>query len=102
MSPTLGSDAFFPPSSLELLIFPGWQQLLSEDATQPLQEVAGRRQGQKGPGNAEGRVPVLMVGLNREVLAVQLGLPSLGRQQHPKRVPRPQGRHLILQPPKKG
>lgn len=47
-------------------------------------------------------MPVLVVGLNRGVLAVQLGLPSLRRQQHPQRVPRSQGRHQIFQPPQKG
>lgn len=44
-------------------------------------------------------MPVLVVGLSRGVLAVQLGLPSLRRQQHPERVPRPQRKHQIFQPP---
>lgn len=46
-------------------------------------------------------MPVQVVGLIREALAVQLGLPSLRRQQHPQPVPRHQGRHKIFQPPER-
>lgn len=41
-------------------------------------------------------MPALVMGLNGGILAAWLGLPSLRRQQHPKRVPRPQSQHRAV------
>lgn len=81
--------------------FPGWRQLLlgnvcRHPAKRPLRKVPGGDKDRRGPGNVEGLVPALVMGLNGGILAAWLGLPSLRRQQHPKRVPRPQSQHRAV------